>query len=116
AMVIPAVTTDIIPISAALSISFSPRLRCWLSVVAVLGRVPVCGARGCDVDHGQNGKYVCLDHAGQQPEELHDDREKIRGDAEQDRDDYGAAHDVAVEPDRQGDGARKLADDVERQH
>ena len=41
---------------------------------------------------------------------------KRRGDGQEDGDDHGAAHDVAEEPHRQGEGATDLAHDVERQH
>ena len=72
------------------------------------------GDRGY-VDHCQYGEYVCLDHADEQAQGMHDHGEEQRGDRQQDGDDLVVAHDVAEETDGQGQGPGELPHDVERE-
>src|ERR1700683_3610505 len=102
-IVAPAVTIETIAIKVVLSIGVPRR---WWSC-----RAHARGGR--DVNSGQNAEDVSLHHAGEQTEQVHEDRKDQRRDRQQDADDHRPAHDVAEQADGQGKGAREFADDVE---
>eukprot|EP01022_Parablepharisma_sp_SALTPOND_P019798 TRINITY_DN3430_c0_g1_i1.p1 TRINITY_DN3430_c0_g1~~TRINITY_DN3430_c0_g1_i1.p1 ORF type:complete len:395 (+),score=103.28 TRINITY_DN3430_c0_g1_i1:183-1367(+) len=112
-MVMPAVATEIMPMRPKLSIVVSFRQGPLMGLLFAL--VLDAGGRGY-IDHGQHRENVRLDHAGKQAQSLHDHREEYGGYGQQDGRDLGAAHDVAEQPDRQGQGAAQLAQQVHGQH
>src|SRR5690606_11169301 len=97
--VAPAMMIEIMPMSSRLS------MECFLLVVRALARLPFLDARGgCDEDEGEDRENVGLYHADQQSQHVHDDREEERRDRERGGGDQRAAHHVAEQADRQGDG------------
>ena len=88
-----------------------------LQCVCVGFRLGLAAARGGrDVNRGENAEDVCLDHAREQTERTHEDREDEGRDGQQNSENHRPAHHVAEQADRQGQRARKFADDVKRQH
>ena len=93
---------------------------CFVVDVSSLGRWLRLGfahaSGSCDVNRGQDEENIGLHHPGEQTEHRHDDWEDEGRDGEQNADDHHPAHHVAEQTDGQGQCARELADDVERQH
>src|SRR5699024_1058882 len=75
----------------------------------------VIGHGCCNIYRGQNGKDVCLYHAGDQAEHLHQDRKEEGGNRQQNGGDDGTTHDISVQSDGQRHRPGHFILDVERQ-
>src|ERR1022692_5230950 len=74
-----------------------------LSIGALSCCTPACG--GGDVNGGEDAEDVSLHYAGEQTENVHEDRDEQRRNRQQDAHDQCPAHDVAEQTDRQGERA-----------
>src|ERR1035437_3647113 len=67
----------------------------------------LCPRRRRDINRSQNAKDIGLHHAGEQTEQGHHERENVRRDREQDRDDHRPTHHIAKQTNSQGQRARQ---------